>query len=56
MVEPKPLEGFPEGKARIRIRSKEFTLVRVRTADGIREFYPVERNGKWYPGIEKARN
>ena len=56
MVEPKPLEGFPEGKARIRIRSDEFTLVRVRTAEGIREFYPIEKDGKWHPHIEKPRN
>jgi hypothetical protein len=55
-MEPKLLEGFPEGRARIRMRQDEFVLVRIKTADGIREFYPMEKDGKWIPAHEGGRN
>jgi hypothetical protein len=54
--EPKPLKGFPEGKARLRIRSDDFVRVRIKTTNGIREFYPQEVNGFWVPFFEIGRN
>lgn len=51
-----PLRGFPLGKTRVRARNDEFVLVRVRTTDGIREYYVTEVNGFWEPAIEKGFN
>lgn len=56
MREPLPLEGFPEGRARIVIRPDQWIRIFIKTKTGIREFYPKEENGKWVPYFEKARN
>ena len=56
VVNPKPIKDFPEGKARLRIRNYDFVKVRVKTATGIREFYPHEVNGFWIPLFETGRN
>lgn len=51
-----PLEGFPEGRVRIRMRNRELVTVHVKTTDGIRKFLVAERNGKWVPGYEIGAN
>jgi len=56
LVDPLRVEGFPEGRVKIRIRPGEFVRIFIKTQNGIREFYPKEENGKWVPNIEKARN
>ena len=56
VVAPLPLRGFPAGLMRIRIRHKQFVVVRVKTTDGIREFYPTEIDGVWVPHYERGRN
>jgi len=55
-VDPKPLKGFPEGRARIRMRPADFVKVFVKTATGIREFVVTEKDGHWEPLHELARN
>ena len=54
--DPLPLEGFPEGRAKIKIRNDDFTKVYIKTKTGIHEFYPTEKNGKWIPLWEVGRN
>jgi hypothetical protein len=54
--DPLPLSGFPAGRARIKLRNDSFVQVRVRTSDGIREFYVFEQDGSWRPRFESARN
>lgn len=56
IVEPLPMEGFPPGKIRIRMRAKDIARAFVRTQDGIRGFYIKQENGKWKPGPEFGRN
>lgn len=53
---PKPTKGFPPGRIRWKIRNMEFVLARVKTADGIREFFVGEKDGYWTPYSEKGRN
>lgn len=52
----KPLLGFPPGKVRLRIRSRDCVKARVKTADGVREFVVKEEDGFWVPAYETARN
>lgn len=54
--EPLPPKGFPEGRIRWRIRQDDFTLARVKTVDGIREFHVKEQDGFWVPSYERGRN
>jgi hypothetical protein len=56
VTEPLPLKGFPEGSIRLRIRDNQFALARVRTDDGIREFYVKEEKGFWVRSHERGRN
>jgi hypothetical protein len=57
VAEPLPLKGFPEGKKiRLRVRDNQFALARVRTDDGIREFYVKEEEGFWVRSHERGRN
>lgn len=51
-----PLSGFPKGRARIRIRNDDFIRVFIKTEDGIRGFYPEEKDGSWIPKIEFSSN
>ena len=53
---PLPLVGFPEGKARIRIRQDEFARVFIKTESETIGFYPTESDGAWVPGYESGRN
>jgi hypothetical protein len=53
---PLPMRGFPAGRVRIRARNDEFVLVRVRTTEGIREYYVREVDGFWEPAFEKGFN
>ena len=55
VCEPLPLEGFPEGKVRIRMRSNNIVNVFVKTADGIMRFVPEIKDGRWHP-LEVGRN
>jgi hypothetical protein len=55
--DPLPLRGFPPGRARIRQRNDDCTVVFIRTADvGVRRFFVEERDGAWYPAIESGAN
>jgi hypothetical protein len=54
--EPLKLSGFPDGRIRLRMRSCEFARARVKTKDGIVEFYVSEKDGCWVPCIERGRN
>ena len=56
VTEPLPPKGFPSGRLRWRIRNEDYTLARVKSADGIREFYVKEEGGHWIPSYEKGRN
>lgn len=56
VTEPKPLKGFPEGKARIRIRHDEFVKIRILNKKGIREFHPKDQDGFWVPLCECGSN
>lgn len=56
VCEPKPLKGFPEGKARIRMRNTDFVMVYVRTFDGIRQFVVRDDGENWIPGYEQGAN
>jgi len=53
---PLPMRGFPAGRVRIRARNDDFVLVRVRTTDGIHEYYVREVDGFWEPAFEKGFN
>ena len=55
-AEPLPLEGFPEGRIKVKIRGEDWVRVYVATSDGIREFVVEEKDGKWVPGLETGRN
>ena len=55
--EPLPLRGFPEGRARIRMRPGKFVRVYVRPlAGGVREFVVQERDGAWWADGETGAN
>ena len=56
IVDPLPLEGFPEGRARIKMRTEEFVKVYIKTPTEIREFFPIISDGKWIPFCEVGRN
>jgi hypothetical protein len=55
-VEILPLEGFPEGKVKIKIRPDDWVRIFIKTETGICEIIPQEKDGKWIPYFEKARN
>jgi hypothetical protein len=55
--EPLPLFGFPEGRARIRQRNNNYTIVFIRPPNGgIRKFVIGTKNGAWWPVFEMASN
>lgn len=54
--EPKPLKGFPPGRAKIRIRNDDFVRVYIKSDDGIREFTVFEEDGHWVPAFEGGSN
>lgn len=54
--EIKPLEGFPAGRVRLRLRPSEFVKAFVKTPTGIRKFFVEEKDGKWFPAYEQGRN
>ena len=60
MVEPKPLRGFPQGRARLKLRNLEFARVFVRDAAAgtIRAFLIHESPDGcyWEPGYEQGMN
>jgi len=59
IVQPLPLRDFPEGKARIRLRSDAFAMVYIRTPNGgIRQFTVLQdsTNTRWFPGFEQGAN
>ena len=52
-----PLRGFPEGRARIRIRQGDWVKVFVRPPEGgIKEFLVEEKAGAWCPAGEVGAN
>lgn len=51
-----PLEGFPVGKIKIRLRHNDFAKVFVKTYNGIRAFYVKSDGCRWMPACEIARN
>jgi hypothetical protein len=56
VVEPKPLKDFPEGRTRIKIRSRAVVVVYARTQTGIRAFAVHDNGAEWVPAFEFARN
>ena len=56
--EPKPVEGLPAGKVRIRMRNTSPARAYVRTENGIRHFILVDQGDHWYadPRLEQGRN
>jgi hypothetical protein len=54
--EPKPLRGFPPGKARISMRDDCLARVWIRTSDGIREFVPKDAGDFLEIDFETGRN
>jgi len=55
-LEPKPTRGFPPGKLRLRMRTREFVRARVKTPDGIEEFAVKEQDGFWVPAHVTGSN
>lgn len=53
---PLPPKGFPPGRIRWKIRSGHPVMARVKTDDGIREFFVNEEEGCWVPVAERGRN
>ena len=52
-----PLHGFPEGRARIRIRNDDWVQVFVRPPEGgIKKFLVEEKDSKWCPAGEVGVN
>ena len=51
-----PLNGFPNGKYKIRMRPHEFTVVYIKTDTSIRRFYITENDAKWIPFHEIGAN
>ena len=57
VVDPLTLRGFPEGRARIRLRNDSFVTVNIRPRrGGIRRFNIEEREGSWWPAFEIGAN
>jgi len=55
--DPLPLVGFPEGRARIRMRNDDYVMVYIRPpVGGIRKFVVEEKDGTWRPAFEIGRN
>ncbi len=57
-LEPLPLRGFPEGRARYRYREDEAPQVFIRTTTGIRWFVVAlsEDQKAFVPALEIGRN
>lgn len=47
-----PLEGFPEGRVKVRMRSEDFLIVQVKTPERIRAFTVKHQDGKLVPHLE----
>ena len=57
MQGPFPLNGFPEGKARIRMRSNSFPVVFIfQPGKSIRKFLVAVKDGCWVPYQEVQAN
>jgi hypothetical protein len=52
----KPICNAPDGKQRLRLRSNAAAILRVRTAEGIREFFLADRGDHWAPIYEPGAN
>lgn len=51
-----PLEGFPSGRAKIKIRQDDFVRVYIKSDESIREFVVEEKDGKWVPAFQTQSN
>ena len=54
--EPKPLNGFPPGRVRLRMRNTDFAQAFVKTHTGIRHFFICEEDEYWCPKFEQGSN
>lgn len=54
--EPKEIIGAPDGKQRLRMRSREYARLFVKTENGIREFALQDCGFCWRPVFEYGRN
>lgn len=54
--EIKPIVDAPEGRQRLRFRNRDVACLFIKTPGGIRKFHIEERDGKWIPCFEQARN
>lgn len=55
-TEPLPIEGFPPGRIKFRMRPENFVFAYVKTDAGIVQYAVKEVGGKWMPAFEMARN
>jgi hypothetical protein len=55
-VEPKPIAGFPAGRAKIKIRNTSAVRAYIKTATGIRQFAVHDNGTHWEPAFEIGRN
>lgn len=46
---PKPIVGLPPGRARLRMRSAELAVVRVKNGETIRSFHLADCGEEWRP-------
>lgn len=57
MADRLPLQGFPAGRVRIRMRHNDWLRAYVRSSGGgMREFLVKREGGYWVPGIEQGAN
>lgn len=55
-MEAKPMVGFPEGRARLRLRCDDAAQAFIKTAKGIRRFYIEDTGDSWVPAWEIESN
>lgn len=56
--DPKPIDGAPEGKQRLRMRNDCFAVLFIKTAVGIRQFLLEDLKDRWLcsEALEQGRN
>lgn len=52
----RPVQNVPEGRQRIRLRTKQVGSVFIKTSEGLRHFELTEIDGSWVPFMERGRN
>jgi hypothetical protein len=55
-AEPKPLNGFPAGRVRFKMRPMRAVVAYVKTETSIRAFTVHDNGTEWVPAFEIGRN